>query len=78
MDRELINNLLRAEIKSCGKLRSVISRETGITESALSRFLYGANCTSGTASILLDYFGFEIKRKKKRKKRKGPPMKTTE
>jgi len=68
MKNDLINKILRHELNSCGKRRSIISRETGLNESILSRFLYGASITGETASVLLVYFGYEIKKRKPKTK----------
>lgn len=56
---------LRKEIKSCGKSRYEISRDTGIDKAALSRIVHGGSCKAETADILLTYFGYELKPKKK-------------
>jgi len=40
---------LRAIVQRCGKSRYQIAKETGIDESALSRFVHGERCLSGKA-----------------------------
>jgi plasmid maintenance system antidote protein VapI len=40
---------LRAIVEGCGKSRYAISKETGIDESTLSRFVHGERCLSGKA-----------------------------
>jgi hypothetical protein len=60
----MLIELLRKNIETCGKRRSVISRETGIDEAALSRIVYGGSCKAETCDILLKYFGYEVRKKK--------------
>jgi len=62
--RCMLIDLLRAQIKSCGKRRAEISRETGVEEAVLYRILQGGSCKAETVEALLKYFGFEIVRKK--------------
>ena len=64
--RQIINSIIRKRLKSAKESRTAISRKTGINESVLSRFYHGASLSSENASILLDYFNYEIKRKQKR------------
>ena len=59
---------LRKEIRICGKSRYQISKETGIDQAALCRIMQGGSCIVETADILLDYFGIELKPKKKKVK----------
>ncbi len=71
MSRDTINNLLRKEITNSKESRYRTSQGTGINESQLSSFYHGASLSSENASILLDYFGYEIRKKKsKGRKRK--------
>jgi plasmid maintenance system antidote protein VapI len=56
--------VILGELKSCGLSIHRIARDTGIQVSTLSRLNNGKHgLNSATASILLDYFGYEIKRK---------------
>ena len=54
---------LRKEIKNSGKSRYQISKETGIEQAVLCRIMQGGSCKVETADILLDYFGYEVKKK---------------
>jgi len=63
----MLIELIRKEIKTCGKRRSVIARATGINEAALSRIVYGGSCKAETVDILLHYFGLTVVRKPKPK-----------
>jgi transcriptional regulator with XRE-family HTH domain len=61
-----IDKLLKREIENCGKTRYQISQETGLEQSALSRFINGERSLSlESANILLEYFGYEIKKVRK-------------
>jgi len=60
----MLIQLLRKEIRTCGKRRSEISRATGIDEAALSRIFHGGSCKAETVEILLKYFGYEVRKKK--------------
>jgi len=62
---------IRKEIKACekaGTKRSKIARATGINEAALSRIVYGGDCKTVTADLLLSYFGLTIEPKNKGKR----------
>jgi len=59
---------LRKEIRTCGKSRYQISKETGIDQAALCRIMQGGSCKAETADILLKYFGIELVAKKSKKK----------
>lgn len=58
---------LRKEIKTCGKSRYQISKDTGIDNAALCRIMQGAGCKVETVDILLKYFGFELVKKEPKK-----------
>ena len=62
----MIIEIIRKQIKTCGKTRYRISKETGIDEAQLCRIMQGKTCTVETADILLKYFGLTITKKKKR------------
>jgi len=64
----MILKTLRKEIRCCGKSRYRIAKETGIDEAQLCRFLKGQSFRCETADILLKYFGYELRKRKKRKK----------
>ena len=54
---------LRHEIKTCGKSRYSIAKDKGIEEASLCRFMQGGSLKIETVEKLLDYFGYEIKKK---------------
>ncbi len=58
---------LRHEIETCGKSRYSISKSTGIKEASLCRFMQGGSLKIETVDKLLDYFGYEIRKKARRK-----------
>ena len=64
----MIIELIRKQIKTCGKIRAEISRNTGVEEAVLCRIMQGGSCKAETADILLDYFGLTITPKTKAKK----------
>ena len=66
---DMLMKLIRDEIRTCGKSRYVISKETGIDKAALCRIMQGKSCIAETLDILLDYFGLTIVKKKDRKAR---------
>ena len=61
----MIIETIRKHIKTCGKTRYRIAKETGVREEQLCRIMQGRTCTVETADILLKYFGIELKAKKK-------------
>ena len=67
----MIIETIRKHIKSCGKTRYRISKETGIAEAQLCRIMQGKTCTVETADILLKYFGIELTEKKRKSKRRA-------
>ncbi len=64
----VIIETIRKHIKTCGKTRYRISKETGVGEDQLCRIMQGKTCTVETADILLKYFGLELVGKKGKKK----------
>jgi len=56
---------IRKQIKTSGKSLNQLGSETGIDKAALSRIMNGGSCKVETAEILLKYFGYELRRKKK-------------
>jgi hypothetical protein len=56
--------LIRRQIKTCGKSRYRISADTGIKQNVLFRIINGGSCRAETADILLRYFGYAIVKKK--------------
>ena len=59
-----LSDTLRNEVKTCGISRYRISVETGIDPAVLHRFVNGGGLKLETAETLLNYFCFEIKRKR--------------
>ncbi len=66
----MIIETIRKHIKTCGKTRYRIAKETGVREEQLCRIMQGRTCTVETADILLKYFGLTISKKQKRKIRR--------
>jgi predicted XRE-type DNA-binding protein len=58
-----INELIVREIKNQQLTQYRIAADTGIPQPCLSRFLNGGSLKMETAGVLLDYLGFELKRK---------------
>ncbi|MHC4461849.1 MAG: hypothetical protein ACYS30_10510 [Planctomycetota bacterium] len=63
----MIIETIRKHIKTCGKTRYRISKETGVGEDQLCRIMQGKTCTVETADKLLTYFGYGLKKKARRK-----------
>jgi predicted transcriptional regulator len=64
---ENFSEKLRRAITDCGRTRYEISKETGIAESVLSRFIHGERGLSlHTVDVLVRFVGLEV-RKPKRK-----------
>ena len=62
----MIMDQIRRHIRTCGKSRYQISKETKIDAAALCRIMQGGNCRAETADILLHYFDLEVRAKKKK------------
>jgi predicted XRE-type DNA-binding protein len=58
-----MNKLIAGEIKKQKLSQYRIAADTGIKQPCLSRFLNGGSLKMETAGVLLDYLGYEIKRK---------------
>lgn len=60
--RQPVSERLRAALKKCSESRYALSKRTGISQSALSRFLSGEfNLTLANAELLAEALGFEIR-----------------
>lgn len=59
-----ISDLLRQQIRKQKLTQYRIAKDTGIKQPSLSRFLNGGSLKMETAAVLLDYLGFEIRRKR--------------
>jgi hypothetical protein len=64
----MLIELIRKQIRTCGKSRYRIFKDTGVSEAQLCRILQGRTCKAETVEILLKYFGFDIAKKHKAKK----------
>lgn len=62
----MIVELIREKIRTCGKSRYVIAKETGIDQAALCRIMQGKSCRAETVDILLEYFDLKIVDKKRK------------
>jgi hypothetical protein len=62
---------IKNQMQTCGKTRYQISKETGICQGALSRLVSGERQSiyCETADILLEYFGYELRKTKRKKAR---------
>jgi plasmid maintenance system antidote protein VapI len=67
----MIIEIIRKNIRACGKTRYRIAKETGVGEDQLCRIMQGKTCTVETADILLNYFGLELVAKKKQQRAKN-------
>lgn len=68
--RRLLTLGERDEIEAQGLSQYRIAKDLGISQSNLSKFLRGdADMYLATASLLLDYLGFEIRKKSDKKKK---------
>jgi hypothetical protein len=65
----MIIETIRKHIKTCGKTRYRIAKDTDVFEEQLCRIMQGKTCTVKTADILLKYFGLAILPKKEKSKR---------
>jgi len=61
----MIIELLRSEIETCEVSRYAISKESGVSEAQLCRLMQGRSLSCENADKLFDYFGFEIRKKRK-------------
>ena len=55
---------IRKAIRDSGKSRNQIAVDTGIDPAVLHRFLYGGGLKLETAETLLNYFGFDVVKKR--------------
>ncbi|MFA5271984.1 MAG: hypothetical protein WC412_06590 [Candidatus Omnitrophota bacterium] len=65
----MIIEAIRKQIKTCGKTRYRIAKDTGIGEDQLCRIMQGKTCSVETADILLKHFGLAILPQKPKSKR---------
>ena len=64
-----IAETIRKEITKSNQTRYQIAKETGVSEAQLCRFMQGKTLTAETLGILLDYFGYEIVKKPKARRK---------
>ena len=57
-------DIIRAEINKGKHTRYAISKATGIDQVALMRIVRGGSCKAETADKLLQFFGYEIRKRK--------------
>ena len=62
----MIIEVLKKEIQQCGLSRYEIAKRTGVSEAQLCRFMKGQSFQCETADLLLKFFGYELRKKKKR------------
>jgi len=62
-----IIEILREEIKNSDNTLDQLGKKTGIDKAALCRIRKGGSCKSETIEKLCDYFGYELKKKARRK-----------
>jgi hypothetical protein len=60
-----ILNSISIAINKSGKSRYQISKETRVDQAVLCRIVNGGSCGMKTADILCEYFGLELRPKKK-------------
>jgi hypothetical protein len=66
----MLIELLRRQIKTCGKSRYRIFKDTGVKQAVLCRLMQGSGCKAETVDVLLKYFGFVIVKKHKQERGK--------
>jgi len=62
-----IAETVRNEIRRGPNSRYQIAAETGVAEAQLCRLMQGKTLTAETMGVLLEYFGFELTKKRRRK-----------
>ncbi len=62
-----IAEIIRKEIRASKKSRYQIAKESEISEVQLCRLMQGRTLTAETLGVLLNYFGYELKKKARRK-----------
>jgi hypothetical protein len=66
--RRMLIELLRAQIKSCGKSLNQLGKDAKVDKAVLCRISQGGSCKAETVEALLEYFGFVIVKKHKQKR----------
>jgi hypothetical protein len=65
----MLIELLRTQIKTCGKSLNQLGRDAKVDKAVLCRISQGGSCKAETVEALLKYFKFEIVRKKDKAKK---------
>jgi len=65
----MITETLKKEIRRCGVSRYEIAKRTGVSQAQLCRFMKGQSFQCETADILLKYFGYGLRKTKRKKVR---------
>jgi len=60
----MIPELIRKEIKRCRQSRNKICEAAGVEPAALCRFMQGGSLKAESCDKLLDFFGYELTKKK--------------
>jgi len=55
--------IIRKEIETCGMKRYRIAKDTGISQAQLHRIVNGGSLKAETVGALLEYFGYELRKK---------------
>jgi hypothetical protein len=66
----MLIELIRKQIKTCGKKHAEICRDTGVEQAVIFRIMKGGSCKAETVETLLKYFGFEVVKKHKQERGK--------
>ncbi len=61
--------MILKEIETCGKTRYRIAQDTSVSEAQLHRLVNGGSLKAETAGTLIEYFGYEIRKKEGRGRR---------
>jgi hypothetical protein len=67
--KSMLIELLRAQIKTCGKSLNQLGKDAKVDKAVLCRISQGGSCKAETVEALLTYFKFEIVRKKDKAKK---------
>ena len=59
---DMIVKIIRKEIANSNKTRYQIAKDSGVSEAQLCRLMQGKTITCETADILLQYFGYNLKK----------------
>jgi hypothetical protein len=66
-----LSDTIREAIKTCGQSRYAISKTTGISQAALSRFIHGMPMRSNNLDTLAELLGLEVRPKAKARSGRG-------